>query len=97
VAFERSQIWGPRVISCTLRRGDYACSIDLWGGSKVGAFGVHWFTTNGETYPARFAGVIRGNVNPYHYTKATAYYDTPNDLVSYLHKGWEWLVRECST
>ncbi len=66
--------------------GPYEVFGELCHGSKVGAFGAHWVTTtcHPATFPRCF-GLRQGvSVNQFHYGKATAYYDTLQELCDAL-------------
>ncbi len=62
--------------------GPYSVHGELCAGSNVGAFGAHWCTDtyHPATFPRAFGCRHGVSVNQFHYGKATAFYDTLEQL-----------------
>ncbi len=85
--------WRPREIMVTLRKGPYYCRVDFDGDSRQDCLVIPWNVDcrSAAKYPAHFPA---GNVNPYHFAKATTVADDLEDALYWLERGFAALSPE---
>ena len=81
-----------RELCFTASRGGHHVNFDFDGASRVDAFLAHWHTDSGFTFPKSFGVCVGGDVNTYHYGKATTCVETFDAFLSCLEGGFQKLA-----
>jgi len=81
-----------REICFTASRSGHHVNFDFDGASRVNAFLAHWHADSGFTFPKSFGVYTGGDVNTFHYGKATTCVETFDAFLSCLEAGFQKLA-----
>jgi hypothetical protein len=80
--------------ACTISGEGFSVFFHFTGGSPVHGYLAHWNTSGGVRFPGEFGFTIRGDVNEYHFCKATTCADTIEEFVAAIRAGFEAMKKE---
>lgn len=78
----------PRKLRVDMALGPYSVVSWLDGESRSGVIFGHWNTDKGATFDLEFATAIHGDVNRFHYGKATTCEETPEKFLASIRDGF---------